>query len=56
MQPKEHQKGNKKSQRFENSSRSTSSSKFSSSFSINIDYTSRAPTRSKGFKHPTLGS
>jgi len=53
---KEHRKGNKKSQRFESSSHSTSSSKFTSSFSINTDYTSCAPTRSKGFKHPTFGS
>jgi hypothetical protein len=49
-------KGNKKSQRFENSSHSTSSSNSTSSFSINIDYYSCAYARSKGLEHPTLRS
>jgi hypothetical protein len=48
-------KGNEKSQRFQNSSHSTSFSNSTSSFSINIDYTSHACARSKGLKHPTLG-
>jgi len=49
-------KRNKKSQKIQNSSHSTSSSNSTSSFSINIDYTSHARARSKGLKHPTLGS
>jgi hypothetical protein len=39
-----------------NPSCSTSSSNFASSFFVNVDFASHAPTRLEGLKHPTLGS
>jgi hypothetical protein len=49
-------KGNQKSQKSKNPSCSTLSSNFASSFFVNVDFASHAPTRLEGLKHPTLGS